>query len=399
MSRGEQAGTQQPSESLGPTRRFAALDGLRGIAALVVLIHHALMSVPRLADATTASENSSGFVWAMVNTPLSLAWGGFEAVLVFFVLSGFVLVLPLTRTDRRFSWAGYYPKRLLRLYLPVWAAVALTLIIITSIRREQVPGASWWVDLHAGTPTLWGTLNNLILLQPPDTSNTVLWSLRWEVAFSLLLPLYAWGALHLRRPMPAGAAALAALAASGLGSLVSIPWLSFMPIFFIGAVMAVHRDAIASTHRRVSRPVIWAAAAAVIIALSSSALVEAVGLGARPQQAALTVQIAGAAGLVALFLTWPPAISVGSSRAAVWLGTRSFALYLIHEPIVVSVALVLDPSNAGWVPAIAVPISLLAADLFFRAVEGPSHQLSQRVGAAAAGRYDRRGSHASASPR
>lgn len=62
-----------------------------------------------------------------------------------------------------------------------------------------------------------------------------------------------------------------------------------------------------------------------------------------------------------------------------WLGSRSFALYLTHEPLVVSL------QNLLWQLPRAMVIggiggSLLLAEAFFRLVEKPSHQFSRLVG-------------------
>jgi peptidoglycan/LPS O-acetylase OafA/YrhL len=42
---------------------------------------------------------------------------------VFFVLSGFVLTLPFL--SGRPIWPAYYARRLIRLFLPVWASILL----------------------------------------------------------------------------------------------------------------------------------------------------------------------------------------------------------------------------------------------------------------------------------
>ncbi len=58
-------------------------------------------------------------VWWLYRTPLRVLWAGPEAVLVFFVVSGFVLTLPLARSGR-FEWLVHYARRALRPYLPVF---------------------------------------------------------------------------------------------------------------------------------------------------------------------------------------------------------------------------------------------------------------------------------------
>jgi peptidoglycan/LPS O-acetylase OafA/YrhL len=75
-------------------RRFGELDSLRGLAALSVLIGHCLVVFPHL----SGSYPGQGWeLWAwntLRSTPLSVVWAGNEAVILFFILSGFVLSLP-----------------------------------------------------------------------------------------------------------------------------------------------------------------------------------------------------------------------------------------------------------------------------------------------------------------
>ena len=86
-----------------PSNRLVALDALRGVAAVVVLVHHVSMTAPSISAAYQSSANVAIFStgWWVTLSPLKILFAGPEFVLVFFVLSGFVLVLsPL----RRWPW-------------------------------------------------------------------------------------------------------------------------------------------------------------------------------------------------------------------------------------------------------------------------------------------------------
>ena len=64
-----------------------------------------------------------------------------------------------------------------------------------------------------------------------------------------------------------------------------------------------------------------------------------------------------------------------------WAGSRSFSLYLVHEPIVVASAFALGgTASVALLAAIAVPVSLVAADGFFRVAERPIHRWSRAFG-------------------
>jgi len=75
--------------------RFEQLDSLRGLAALSVVVNHFLNILPGIFD------NPNDF-WFLKYTPLHLFWAGHEAVIFFFVLSGFVLSLQFFKKKLKF---------------------------------------------------------------------------------------------------------------------------------------------------------------------------------------------------------------------------------------------------------------------------------------------------------
>ena len=89
----------------GAVGRLAALDGLRGIAALVVVFHHIYQIARPFIEPTTHAWAVGSLWWFISSTPIKLLSAGSESVLVFFVLSGLVVPLPLlARRPRR--WFG-----------------------------------------------------------------------------------------------------------------------------------------------------------------------------------------------------------------------------------------------------------------------------------------------------
>ena len=85
-------------------------------------------------------------------------------------------------------------------------------------------------------------------------------------------------------------------------------------------------------------------------------------------------------------LAWPGELgnrrlqAWGERPAVHWLGSRSFALYLTHEPLVVSLQNLLWQLPRAMVISGGIGGSLLLAEAFFRLVEKPSHQFSRLVG-------------------
>lgn len=91
--------------------------------------------------------------------------------------------------------------------------------------------------------------------------------------------------------------------------------------------------------------------------------------------------IAGAVAAVVLALHWRPMRRVLEERPTQWLGARSFSLYLVHEPVIVAVALLVPVAWAPGAPAVVGGLlAILVSALFFRAVERPSISLAHRAG-------------------
>lgn len=357
------------STEVRTTSRYTSLDGLRGLAALVVLIHHCFLVSPQLSAAVDSNGTGhfDSWVWWTTFTPLHLVWAGQEAVFVFFILSGFVLTLPFVRCIQT-SWAAYYPKRIIRIYLPVWVSLICALLMAWTVPRLASSELSPWVNVHDEAPN---ALADAFLLRGADSLNSPLWSLQWEMIFSLTLPVYVIAVLSFRRLWLVGIAVLVVLI--GAGEMIHMSSLVCLPIFGVGALMATRRDVLEDWARKVGRCGWPGLLTASILLLCSRWMF--------PQSpvvmAAATI---GGAILLFAFIGCRPAITLGNKSLVHWLGVRSFSLYLVHEPIVVSVAFFMHATNPFLVGLFAVPLSLLAAEVFYRLVERPSHRLAGLVG-------------------
>lgn len=365
----------------GTSTRLRSLDGLRGVAALVVLFHHGSLVVPALADpyySDSPSTPPDDAAWWATYTPLHLLWAGTEAVYIFFVLSGLVLTLPVLGRGR-FSWRGYYPRRLLRLYLPVLAAVALGTSLALLAHRDPGPAASEWMQTRPGEVTAVGVLRDVTLVGGISRLISPLWSLQWEVLFSLLLPIYVLVAACWPRLW--SVKLLGALAVVTLGSALGVSFAVYLPMFFVGALMAVHLTTLRQIADRISalqRPnqVWWALLIAAALLCSSHWLMRAAGIAEIPSPPAVLL---GAAILVFLAAFWPTAAGVLERRSVQWLGKVSFSLYLVHEPIVIAAGVVVGEDRPWLALPLAVLVALPLAALFFRFIEAPSHRLARQI--------------------
>ncbi|WFG44925.1 acyltransferase family protein [Pseudonocardia alni] len=358
-----------------PDDRLPGLDVLRGVAALVVVVFHALLVSPELADAfrTGTAPAGSAASW-MLHTPAALIWMGTEAVMLFFVLSGFVLTLPFLRSSGGPPLRSYYPQRLVRLYVPVVGSLALAGLSYALLDHTARPGMSWWMAGHDIDPTLGTVLRDAVLLLGTGWFNSVHWSLRWEVMFSLVLPAMVFVIVRAGQARPV----LWGLVAAGIvgSALVEASSAGYLLMFSIGSLLAAEQRWLRAVAVRLGRRsrIAWVCGSTLLLLVHTGSW-----WGGDFVLTPLTVTL-GVTGVIVAFAWFPLGAAVARVRPLRWVGTRSFSLYLVHEPIVVSTALALRTSNPLLVAAVALPLSLVVAAVFFRCVEFPSWQLARRVG-------------------
>jgi peptidoglycan/LPS O-acetylase OafA/YrhL len=154
--------------------------------------------------------------------------------------------------------------------------------------------------------------------------------------------------------------------------------------------MAVERDRLARIGLRIrmmkhSRAVWWGLTIFSLLLLNAYWTVG--GLTTDPGRLAYLIPLARVLSVVAscmiIFLcvegTWRRQFE---KRPLAWLGRRTYSLYLVHEPIVVTVALLLGGSPGPLLSlVVAIPASLAVTAVFYAGIEHPSQRLSRAVGA------------------
>lgn len=260
-------------------KHYLSLDGLRGIAALVVVIYHSMIATPRFATIRLqpGEQVLTPLEQLIANTPLRLFWSGTEAVIVFFVLSGFVLSLPFVRTGS-YPAPYFYPRRMLRLYLPAIASLFFAFLMAVLVPRVVIPGASSWVNEHAELPN--GPQQVVLgssLMHGWGGLNLSLWSLRWEVLFSVLLAAFLWFGRIGHKTLWIKIALTIALAALWPLANIFYPNGIFIVVFILGVLMAYNIDLMQQLASRVSKLgwVLLFVAAAIL--LTYSGIVVALG--------------------------------------------------------------------------------------------------------------------------
>jgi peptidoglycan/LPS O-acetylase OafA/YrhL len=125
--------------------RIYYLNGLRGILAIIVFIHHYLYAFyPDLIFGGTREEvvaNKHTLSWLIAYTPLNAAFNPGLAISFFFLLSGYVQAYHYIKTEDPIFLQRSFIKRYFRLALPVLTVVLLLYLFhrLHLIRKEGIP--------------------------------------------------------------------------------------------------------------------------------------------------------------------------------------------------------------------------------------------------------------------
>jgi peptidoglycan/LPS O-acetylase OafA/YrhL len=221
----------------------------------------------------------------------------------------------------------------------------------------------------------------------PLTLNNVAWSLSVEWYIGLVFPLVvglvrrSWASAML---LAFAAIALNLLSLKALsGGEAQVAW--YMLYFVLGAALAVHRErlcGIVAGAGRAERILFW---------LAAYALLKARWLLPIGATAADVANGFGAALLIALVLTSGRAQAWLGAAPFGWLGRISYSLYLVHVPVLLTIVYGTGVTLAPWsIAPLTLGASLVAAHLFWHAVESPAIRLGRALADHAALRFPRR---------
>ncbi len=166
-------------------KRLWELDSLRGLASLTVVFSHFLLIFPQMYTDDTA------LIFIFKYSPLHLFWAGREAVIFFFVLSGFVLSIPFNNGNSP-SYISFFIKRAFRIYIPYYVAIMAGIVSKSFLQKGDLIGLSdWFNSFWKLDISLTSLITHLILISDFDTRviDPVIWSLVYEMRISLLFPL------------------------------------------------------------------------------------------------------------------------------------------------------------------------------------------------------------------
>lgn len=357
------------------SQRFAHVDALRGLAALIVVwLHVSEVFV------TLPGIKAQGTLLFDIAKTLNF---GRLGVLVFFVISGFVIPSSLTG-DKVIGLKKFVIRRFFRLFPAYWFSILLALPSV------------WWLWGRDISPHL--VLANLTMLPVIFNSEQILglyWTLETELAFYLLcVSLFALNLLH--KPLALfltsclGIAIFIAFAANLLPRPEVAQW-TLMPlhlaVMFWGAIIRRVYDnkAVCIMIGRQPLPV-WLLLVLLECAFLSYAAASLINYlkedNIRSLHEAVAYPLATLGFLLTVFV-FPI-----TNRFVVWLGTISYSLYLLHPTVFYPLRWWVEKLPAEFSQQsltvyllICVTLSILVAWFAYTFIEAPAIALGRKYSA------------------
>ena len=350
-------------------RYIPAIDGLRAVAVIAVMLYHL------------------GFSWIP---------GGFLGVDLFFVISGYVITRLLLDSIQRsggLDLRAFYKARIRRLFPPLVFMIFVTIIYIgiwapETMRRfisdspfALLGGMNWWLVFRH-------TDYFDTIARPPLLQHT--WSLGVEAQFYLIWPLILLLVLRQFGKAKIPGAALFIAATSGIALLLvsfevdaaSASQVSHVYFgtdthsigLFLGAALAVSwvpQNLQEQVNRRAQDFIDGIGVIGFVGLLGVFLLVNE----GDPTLYKLAFPLAGLFGCAILTSIVHPAsrfAPILSSRMAVWIGERSYAIYLWHWVVFQVTRPAVDLEGSTWaLYALRILVVFALADISLRLVELP----------------------------
>lgn len=351
--------------------REDSLDALRGIAALAVVIAHT----------TIAGLYNVEPLWGWLKwSPLRVFWSGHQAVILFFVLSGFALA-RMWGGIKSNRYDAYFVARVMRLFPPYMASVLLALVAYCLVSK-LVEWDKGWMNVPKPEFNVSSLVTHALMIVQFNTSeiNPPIWSIVHEMRLSIAFPLIfilvsrsGWFAVACFYAMSlwAGWAMLGNVNLSALqGDLIQT--LHYSTFFAVGAFIALRQDLFSRVFVRIvalPRLALWFLA----LALYAYPFDNPWNLGYRAFGDLISGL--GSALIVCLALTMSSDALV---KVGGYLGKISYSLYLNHI-MVLNLSLLFLYRSFGspvvWV--VTVVGAVLLSSLMHKLVEVPSISASR----------------------
>jgi peptidoglycan/LPS O-acetylase OafA/YrhL len=330
---------QHPSsEKNQPRSRFAPLDGLRGIAILVVMVLHFFGS-----EVTSINHKEWYVQWVM-----AYVRSGWMGVDLFFALSGYLITKDLVQTKTsRYYFRQFYIKRSCRIF-PLYYSVLLLVLTSTSILLPYIASFRFAAldDVRSTQWLHWIYASNIAILFNPKIHLGPFghfWSLAVEEHFYLLWPLLIYFIPARSLPMASLMIAVSSLSlrcmfvAKGWNAAAYCFTLCRLDALTFGAMLAAiqARELPSNVIAKYSRILFFSTLSAItafaffvrrLEFLDSLVLCTVI-----PVVSVLSASAVGSCITLDATSRWHRFLSC---RTLVFFGIHSYAMYIIHMPLV-----------------------------------------------------------------
>lgn len=375
---------QAEAKGLDTRPRYNYVEGLRALACLTVILNHAVAEAyPVLYRVEIPPMLSFLQLWFAF---------GHHAVTAFIVVSGFCLGLPLAAGDfaKPVAFGQFMARRIARIVPPYYAALVISLLVCFTMFKYP---AGMHFDFSAH-PRLSDIAAHFLLIQNvfgTGQINYSLWSIATELQIYMLFPVLV--ALIRKRHGWIAAATIAA-AAYGISYLLRDTRLDRAAIHFIGAfIFGMAASWVTKSEHSVAQrlrmfagwPFVFIGGVTTIVVWTKMLPFSQFRSVKMAQDA--VVMIAITALLIACTKVKSPLRVLLEAKPLVWIGERSYSLYLLHVPIQAALLKVaistLDLTHTErLIFSLTVGFGILVGLtwVFHRVVEIPAMALSRGMG-------------------
>jgi len=371
------------------SQRVKQLDSVRGLAALSVVIYHFLLVWPPV-EADTFGQSQFWLLNLLKYTPLHAICAGYQAVLLFFLLSGFVLSLPFYQGNEG-NYLSFIIKRICRIYLPYLGAVAAAVTLDALCSRHGIVGLSGWLNRTWKDNLSPGLIAQHVLLIDSFNSNEydpVLWSLVQEMRLSLLFPFLM---LVVNRYPWKFTLCLAAIV-GGVGGLFYdfnpsyttdlLFTLECVGLFLVGALLAKHRAALIQAYHRLPRWSHYPLFAASVMCYTAVWWLYGMPFVRTSILLTDTLTVLGAATLMMLALASPRLSALLLRQPLPFLGKVSYSLYLYHVIVLLTtINLLYGLLNLWLILLLALLLTFAITVAAYYGIEAPAIRLGKSLSA------------------
>lgn len=376
------------------TSRYPELDSLRGLAALTVYLSHlfgtfAFTECAQSPSAIFRGSLNEFTIVVLKYSPIHIIWGGHEAVIFFFFLSGFVLSIPWN-SNQSILYLPFSIKRAFRLYIPYIVCIIVSLVL-RHLTAHPIPTVFsnffhfTWHD--AIKPSTIIQFSSLIGYFETHSINPIVWSLVHEMRISLVFPLimslinhFSWRhriAISFSFSVFAAACMLYFHPLYDTNIFLTIHYAAF---FILGATLARNKDSVVyyiATMHPYKRVAVWTAAI----------LFYTYAWWFLPNYKPLHYSFIndwfttiGVSIIIAFSISNGKFAQFLCSSWVRYFGRISYSLYLYH--IVITFSLIYafyDILPAFLILLLAIPLTIITSEISYRFIESPSIALGRKL--------------------